>query len=317
MAARLGSEEHGLLGPKKSNHRKKQYIKRNNNNNNNNNNNKQTIREGMDDYMFSKLDMERVGEEKEESTTGPLFSGGFRYLAPREKASLQSRFSVPKNASQGLFVALLQNASKKIVFASGPAGTGKTLLAVEQGIYGFITGLYERLVITRPTVTVDEDLGYLPGTLEEKMAPYLRPIFDILSPFFLAKEVQQLVEEKIIEIAPLGMMRGRTFKHCYVVADEMQNSTVAQMKMLLTRLGEGSRMVVLGDLEQQDNRGYNKAVFGGGGGGGGGGEQNNNGLQDILQRIAVSLPPSMGQVRFGKGDVEREMVVQDVLDLYD
>ena len=102
----------------------------------------------------------------------------------------------------------------------------------------------EKLIFTRPSVTVDEDLGYLPGSLEEKMAPWVRPIYDILYTFISPKEVTTLIEDKIIEISPLGFMRGRTFKNCWIVADEMQNCTISQMKMLLTRLGEKKRVQI-------------------------------------------------------------------------
>ena len=136
--------------------------------------------------------------------------------------------------------------------ATGPAGTGKTLFAAQTAIRNFLLGNCDKIVFTRPSVTVDEELGFLPGTLEEKMAPWMRPLYDILYQHISPKEVQHLIEEKIIEISPLGFMRGRTFKNAYIVADECQNTTVNQMKMLLTRIGENSRMVVTGDLRQAD-----------------------------------------------------------------
>ena len=131
-----------------------------------------------------------------------------------------------------------------ILFAIGPAGTGKTMLAVQHGIKLFQEGIVDKIVVTRPAVSVDEDLGFLPGTLEEKMAPWTRPIFDVLREYFNAKEIEGMISEGIIEIAPLAYMRGRTFKDAYIIADEMQNATPNQMKMLLTRLGENSEMVV-------------------------------------------------------------------------
>ena len=134
------------------------------------------------------------------------------------------------------------------------AGTGKTLFATEFGMKNFLMNNVEKIIFTRPSVSVDEDLGYLPGTLEEKMAPWVRPIYDIIYRFINPKEVTQLVEDKVIEISPLGYMRGRTFKNAWIIADEMQNSTVAQMKMLLTRLGENSRLIITGDLEQHDRK---------------------------------------------------------------
>ena len=174
------------------------------------------------------------------------------HLSGNERAVFEGKFTKPKNDSQNYYATLLKQKSKKIVVATGPAGTGKTLFATEHGVKMFLTGQYEKLVFTRPSVSVDEDLGYLPGTLEDKMAPWVRPIYDVLYNFISPKEVTSLMEDKIIEISPLGFMRGRTFKNCWIVADEMQNSTISQMKMLMTRLGENSRLVVTGDLEQYD-----------------------------------------------------------------
>ena len=157
-----------------------------------------------------------------------------QYLSSNEKASFENKFTKPKNDSQHHYVNLLSKRAKKIIVATGPAGTGKTLFATEYGVRNYLNGTVEKLIFTRPAVSVDEDLGYLPGTLEEKLAPWVRPIYDILYTFIHPKEVSALLEEKVIEIAPLGYMRGRTFKNCWIVADEMQNSTIAQMKMLLT-----------------------------------------------------------------------------------
>jgi phosphate starvation-inducible PhoH-like protein len=157
---------------------------------------------------------------------------------------------------------------------------------------------FEKIIFTRPSVSVDEDLGYLPGTLEEKMAPWVRPIYDILHNFFSAKQINQLMEEKIIEIAPLGYMRGRTFKNAWIVADEMQNSTIQQMKMLLTRLGDDSKLVVTGDLEQHDQ------MF------------QVNGLEDFLKRFGSKRSNSISSFEFEKEDIQREPVVKEVLEIY-
>ena len=139
---------------------------------------------------------------------------------------------------------------------------------------------------------------YLPGTLEEKMAPWVRPIYDILYNFISPKEVTYLMEEKIIEISPLGYMRGRTFKNCWIVADEMQNSSVSQMKMLLTRLGENSRLVITGDLEQYDRA------------------NELNGLEDFLQKFRGKRSSSITSFEFQRSDIQREDVVKEVLDIY-
>ena len=139
-----------------------------------------------------------------------------------------------------------------ITFGIGPAGTGKTLLAVQMGIKLFQEGKIDKIIVTRPAVSVDEDIGFLPGDLNEKMAPWTRPIFDVLGEYYQTKQIAAMLEEGIIEISPLAYMRGRTFKNAYIIADEMQNATQNQMKMLLTRLGENSKMVVTGDLAQAD-----------------------------------------------------------------
>ena len=225
----------------------------------------------------------------------------FAYLSAKERATFEKKFTTPKNESQEKFCQLLKTKTKKIVIVNGPAGTGKTMLATEHGIRFFLTDTYEKLIFTRPSVSVDEDLGFLPGTLEEKMAPWVRPIYDVLYNFLTPKEVQQLMEEKIIEIAPLGYMRGRTFKNAWIVADEMQNATVSQMKMLLTRLGENSRLVVTGDLQQYDR------TF------------ENNGLDDFLRRLKRrgGESESIVSFEFEKTDIQREPVVKEVLDIYD
>ena len=220
------------------------------------------------------------------------------HLSGNERAAFDAKFTKPKNDSQTYYATLLKQKSKKIVVATGPAGTGKTLFATEYGVKMFLTGQYEKLVFTRPSVSVDEDLGYLPGTLEDKMAPWVRPIYDVLYNFISPKEVTSLMEDKIIEISPLGFMRGRTFKNCWIVADEMQNSSISQMKMLMTRLGENSRLVVTGDLEQYDR--VNEV----------------NGLEDFLSKFKGKRSSSISSIEFYKSDIQREEVVKEVLDIY-
>ena len=221
-----------------------------------------------------------------------------QYLSPYEKSKFEQKFTKPKNSHQEEYVSMLKNKNKKIVVVTGPAGTGKTMFATEYGIRNFLMGVYEKLIFTRPSVSVDEDLGYLPGTLEEKMAPWVRPIYDVLYQFVTPKEVVQLMEDKHIEISPLGFMRGRTFKNTWIVADEMQNSTISQMKMLLTRLGENSRLVITGDLEQYDR--VNMV----------------NGLDDFLNKFRGKRSSSITSFEFEKNDIQREEVVKEVLDIY-
>ena len=204
---------------------------------------------------------------------------------------------LPRNVHQEDYIDLLTDSQKSIVFATGPAGTGKTMLAVQMGISKFESGEIKRIVITRPAVSVDEQHGFLPGDLKEKMAPWTRPIFDVFEEHWEPKQVERMIENKEIEIAPLAYMRGRTFKECWIVADEMQNATPEQMKMLLTRIGTGSKIVVTGDLAQHD-RGYD-----------------NNGLKDFTSRL-TNNHSTIGCVHFTKKDVERHPAVVDVLSIY-
>ena len=241
-------------------------------------------------------------ETYDDRNTEPIMNkeiiGQFTSLSPVEKRKFEAKFTQPKNPHQQQYMNILKNPAKKIVIVNGPAGTGKTLFATQEGIRRFLLGSYEKLVFTRPSVSVDEDLGYLPGTLEEKMAPWVRPIYDVLYQFVTPKEVQQHMENKIIEIAPLGYMRGRTFKNTWIVADEMQNSTVSQMKMLLTRLGENSRLIITGDLEQYDR------------------PNEMNGLEDFLNKLKGKRSPSITDFEFERADIQREEVVREVLDIY-
>jgi len=220
------------------------------------------------------------------------------YYSQKERNSIESAFVKPRNPSQLKYVHELQKPTNKIIIATGPAGTGKTIFGTEYGIRQFLMGKYDKIVFTRPAVSADEELGFLPGTLEEKMAPWIRPIYDVLYKFVSPAEVTMLIEEKIIEIAPLAYMRGRTFKNTWIVADEMQNSLPSQLKMLMTRLGENSRMVITGDLEQHDRVGEI------------------NGLQDFLERFKGRRSSSISSVEFYKEDIEREEVIKEVLDIY-
>ena len=156
----------------------------------------------------------------------------------------------PRTEAQKAYVAnLFQNERG---FGIGPAGTGKTYLAVAVGVTMFISGAVERIVLSRPAVEAGGRLGFLPGDMKEKVDPYMQPLYDALNDFLPAKQVEKLLAEKRIEIAPLAFMRGRTLSNAFVVLDEAQNATSMQMKMFLTRLGEGSRMVITGDRTQVD-----------------------------------------------------------------
>jgi phosphate starvation-inducible PhoH-like protein len=156
----------------------------------------------------------------------------------------------PRTEAQKAYVANLF--AHELGFGIGPAGTGKTYLAVAVGVTMFISGAVEKIILSRPAVEAGERLGFLPGDMKEKVDPYMQPLYDALNDFLPSKQVQKLLEEKRIEIAPLAFMRGRTLSNAFVVLDEAQNATAMQMKMFLTRLGEGSRMVVTGDRTQID-----------------------------------------------------------------
>jgi phosphate starvation-inducible PhoH-like protein len=202
-----------------------------------------------------------------------------------------------RNANQEVYLRKLQDDAKSIVLAIGPAGTGKTMLAVQVGIKLFQEGKIDKIVITRPAVSVDEDLGFLPGTLNEKMAPWTRPIFDVFGEYYQQKDIAKMLEDGVIEISPLAYMRGRTFKNAYIVADECQNTTVNQMKMLLTRLGDNSKMVVTGDLAQADRL-------------------NDNGLIHFCDLLAGKNLKHVDIIEFDHKDIERHNAVREILAIY-
>ena len=156
---------------------------------------------------------------------------------------------LPKTLNQQLYVDYIKNRNVSLVFGVGPAGSGKTLFACSSAIQELKQGYVDRIIITRPIISVDEELGFLPGSIEQKMNPWTRPIFDIFSEFVSISKIKHMVDNGVIEISPLAFMRGRTFKRCFIIADEMQNSSPKQMKMLLTRLGDDSRMVVTGKIK--------------------------------------------------------------------
>ena len=204
----------------------------------------------------------------------------------------------PKNLSQENYLLKLNDEQKMIIFAIGPAGTGKTLLAVQWAIDELKYRDASKIVITRPAVSVDEDHGFLPGDLNQKMEPWTKPIFDVFQENFNAKEIENMVREGVIETSPLAYMRGRTFKNAVIIADEMQNATPSQMKMLLTRLGTGSKMIVTGDLQQADR-------------------PSNNGLLEFLGLYNnFDNHRYVDVCHFTIGDIERHEAVKEILAIY-
>ena len=173
-----------------------------------------------------------------------MFHGGRLELRTRKKVI------EPRTQAQKDYVkALTQH---ELAFGIGPAGTGKTYLAVAVGVSMFLGGQVDKIILSRPAVEAGERLGFLPGDMKDKVDPYMQPLYDALNDFLPGKQLQKMIEEKTVEIAPLAFMRGRTLSNAFVVLDEAQNATTMQMKMFLTRLGEGSRMVITGDRTQVD-----------------------------------------------------------------
>ena len=207
---------------------------------------------------------------------------------------------IPRNRHQEDYVCSLYDIEKSIIFATGPAGTGKTLLAVLSAIKALKEGDCAKIVLTRPAVEVDNERhGFLPGDLNAKMEPWTKPIFDVLHEHFSTNETARMLEEQILEISPLAFMRGRTFKNSWIIADEMQNATPSQMKMLLTRLGENSRMIVTGDVRQTDRK------------------VGDNGLLDfdaLMARFGTST--YIDWIKFDHQDIERHPAVAEILKIY-
>jgi phosphate starvation-inducible PhoH-like protein len=195
----------------------------------------------------------------------------------------------PKTLNQMIYVKKLLNLKKPIVVAAGPAGCGKTLLACQVAAQKILSNQYDRIIVTRPTVSVDEDLGFLPGKLEKKMEPWVKPMFEI----FEKERIQ-----KSVEIVPLAYMRGRTFKNSFIIADEMQNSTPNQMKMVMTRIGDESKMVITGDFTQSDLH------------------FKTNGLEDLFFRISEKDLEYIDHIIFANEDIQRHPAVTEVLSIY-
>ncbi|NTS63936.1 PhoH family protein [Sphingomonas sp. HHU CXW] len=217
--------------------------------------------------------------------------------APSVMIRTRKKTIVPRTAAQAHYMRELT--TNDMIFALGPAGTGKTYIAVAQAVAQLITGSVQRLILSRPAVEAGERLGFLPGDMKEKVDPYLRPLYDALYDCLPAEQVERRIASGEIEIAPIAFMRGRTLADAFVILDEAQNTTPAQMKMFLTRFGQNSRMVICGDPNQTDLPGGVRA----------------SGLADATQRLdgveGISL------CRFTAADVVRHPIVGRIVEAYE
>ena len=221
---------------------------------------------------------------------------------PFEQTNRQHRRSVeliPRTRNQERLVLALQNVDTPIVVTVGPAGTGKTHLAMVAAVKALKEGATDRIVMTRPAVGVEgEQHGFLPGNLVAKMEPWTRPLLDVMREYYRPQDIAAMIEDQVIEIAPLAFMRGRTFKNSWIIADEMQNATPAQVKMLMTRIGQDSKIIITGDVEQADrNRG-------------------DNGLMDLCERLEQRTVNGIAVCALETRDVQRHKIIGDVLKLY-
>lgn len=207
-----------------------------------------------------------------------------------------------KTIGQKKYKLSIYNPNYDLILCDGPAGSGKTSIACDYAIQNIQNKNFNKIIITRPTVSIQENLGYLPGTINEKMYPWTLPIFDVFNEYFSKNEVESMINDGIIEISPLGFIQGRTFKNSIIVADEMQNSTPEQMYMLLTRIGTNSKMIVNGDLNQN---------------------KNNNGLKDIIYKLKKTYleqddmnSDKIDLVEMNNDDIVRHKIVTKIIELY-
>lgn len=222
----------------------------------------------------------------------------FSQVHPRANPKKQVGL-IPKTLNQEKYILALSDPTVDIVVASGPAGTGKTYLAMLTAIKALRSGDCKKIILTRPAVPADDEKhGFLPGDLNSKMEPWVRPLFDILREYYNDKELKYMVEEQIIEITPLAFCRGRTFKNAWVICDEMQNASPNQTKMIMTRIGENSKIIITGDIEQTDRK------------------IDHNGLLDLSNKLVNSPVKNIEICFFNSKDVQRHRLIESILKLY-
>ena len=261
--------------------------------------NKKSISETKDtiiDLFIKAKKGDEIDEDKIRDTKSLLTMN----INPNKQMDLfidtKKRKIIPRTYNQNEYFKLLN--SKNIVFAIGPAGTGKTYIAVAKAVSALLNGKVNKIILSRPAVEAGEKLGFLPGDLKEKVDPFLRPIYDALYSMLPFEQVEKKIANNIIEIAPIAFMRGRTLEDCFIILDEAQNATRTQMKMFLTRLGRNSQMVVVGDITQIDLV-----------------SEKDSGLKDALKKL-IKIE-DIGFVQLNEKDVVRHELVKKIINAYE
>lgn len=254
---------------------------------------------------FRKNDIWSIQDEERYDDNRSDIRRANEYLRDEDFRKLNKRINkqvilTPRGENQRNYVYNLEDPNNHILFAMGPAGCGKTMLAMQAAIKGLLEGKYEKIVITRPNVAVDDkDIGFLPGDMHKKMAPWIAPLVDVLKEIYTPNEIKTMFKDETIEIVPIAFMRGRTFKESFIIVDEAQGTTPNSLLSILTRIGDNSKLVITGDLDQTDHKGP-------------------NGLSDFLRRYEGQKENMTGITvnQFDNSDIQRHPIITKILDLY-